>query len=96
MRYILYVFWVFIILLGLTFAALNSQKITLNYYLDTQTIHLPLLILVTLLIGAMLGVIAMLPSLIKNKHAARRLKSQVRHIEQEVQNLRTIPIKDVH
>lgn len=96
MRYVLYVFWVFIILLGLTFAALNSQKITLNYYLDTQTIYLPLLILVTLLIGAMLGVVVILPSLIKSKQAARRLKSKVRRIEREVQNLRAIPIKDVH
>ena len=95
MRYVFYVFWIFVILLGLTFTALNSQKITLNYYLDTQTIYLPLLILVVLLIGVMLGVIAMLPSLIKNKQAARRLKFQVRRIEREVQNLRKIPIKDV-
>lgn len=95
MRYVLYVFWIFIILLGVTFAALNSQKITLNYYLDTQTIYLPLLILMTLLVGAILGMIAVLPSLLKNKQAARRLRSQVRRIEREVQNLRKIPIKDV-
>ncbi|MFW0072755.1 MAG: lipopolysaccharide assembly LapA domain-containing protein [Coxiella-like endosymbiont] len=96
MRYVLYVFWIFIILLGITFSALNSQKITLNYYLDTQTIYLPLLILMTLLVGVILGMIAVLPSLLKNKQAARRLKSQVRRIEREVQNLRKIPIKDVH
>ena len=96
MRYILYVFWVFIILLGATFSALNAQKITLNCYLDTHTIYLPLLILVTLLVGAILGVIAILPALLKNKKAARRLKSQVRRIEREVQHLRKIPIKDEH
>lgn len=57
MRYILYVFWVFIILLELTFTALNSQKIALNCYLDIQTIHLLLLSLMMLLIGEMLWVI---------------------------------------
>ncbi|MFK3616554.1 lipopolysaccharide assembly protein LapA domain-containing protein [Coxiella burnetii] len=96
MRYILYLFWIFIILLGITFAALNPQKVALNSYLDIKTVQLPLLILVTLLIGAILGILAVLPALIKNKHTARHLKSKVKQIEAEVQNLRTIPIKDVH
>lgn len=57
MRYIFYLFWVFIILLGITFAALDSQKVILNYYLDTKTVQLPFLILVVLLIGSALGVL---------------------------------------
>lgn len=96
MRYILYLFWILIILLGITFAALNPQKIVLNYYLDTQAIYLPLIILLALLVGAVLGIIVLLPSWIKNKNTVRQLKYKVKQIEQEVENLRTIPIKDVH
>lgn len=96
MRYILYLFWILIILLGITFAALNPQKIVLNYYLDTKTIYLPLIILLALLVGAALGIIVLLPSWIKNKNTVRRLKYKVKQIEQEVENLRTIPMKDVH
>lgn len=96
MRYILYAFWIIVIILGVTFASLNPEKITLNYYIDTQTVHLPLVLLGSLVIGAFLGVIAMLPSVIRNKAKARRLSHHVKHVEQEVQNLRAIPIKDRH
>jgi putative membrane protein len=96
MRYILYAFWTIVIILGVTFASLNPEKITLNYYIDTQTVHLPLVLLGSLVIGAFLGVMAMLPSVIKSKAKARRLNHHVKQVEQEVQNLRTIPIKDRH
>ena len=96
MRYIVYVFWIIIILLGVTFASLNPQPLTINYYVDTTTIYLPILLLIALVIGAFLGIIAMLPMLVKSKSTSRRLRHQVKHIEQEVQNLRAIPIKDGH
>ena len=96
MRYVFYVFWIIIILLGITFASLNPQRITINYYIDTKSIHLPLILLATLLVGAILGIIAMLPSVFRNKNSSRRLRQRVKQIEQEVQNLRTIPIKDTH
>lgn len=64
---LLYLFWIFIIFLGITFAALNPQKIVLNYYLDVKTICLPLIIFLALLVGAALGIVTLLPSWIKNK-----------------------------
>ena len=96
MRYILYIFWFIVILIGVTFASLNSQNLTINYYVNTSTIHLPVLLLIALVVGAFLGVLAMLPSFIKSKHSSRRLKNKVKQIEQEVQNLRAIPLKDTH
>ncbi len=96
MRYVFYIFWILVILVGITFASLNPQRIILNYYLDTKSVHLPLMVLATLVIGAVLGIIAMLPSLIKSRSATRRMKHRIKQIEQEVQNLRNIPIKDSH
>lgn len=96
MRYVIYIFWIIVILVGVTFASLNPQKLTLNYYVNTTTIHLPLLLLLVLVLGALLGVIAMLPSLIRAKSSNHRLKARVKQTEQEVQNLRSIPIKDAH
>ena len=72
MRYVIYIFWIIVILVGVTFASLNPQKLTINYYVNTATIHLPLLLLFTLVLGALLGVIAMLPSLIRTKSANHR------------------------
>lgn len=94
MRYVLYAFWIVVIILGVTFASLNPQKIVLNYYVETQAVHLPLVLLACLVIGAFLGVVAMLPSVIRSKAKARRLAHHVKHVEQEVQNLRTMPIRD--
>lgn len=96
MRYVLYVFWIIVIVLGVTFSSLNPEKITLNYYVNTQVVHLPLVLLASLVIGAFLGVVAMLPTVIRNKAKARRLNHHVKQVEQEVQNLRTMPIKDRH
>ena len=96
MRYIIYIFWIIIVLIGITFASLNSQKLAINYYVNTATVHLPVLLLIALVIGALLGVIAMLPSVVRSKGSNRRLKQRVKQIEQEVQNLRAIPIKDSH
>ena len=96
MRYIIYIFWVIVVLFGVTFASLNPQTLSINYYVDTTAIHLPMLLLVVLVLGACLGMVAMLPSFVKSKNANRRLKQRVKQIEQEVQNLRSIPIKDSH
>lgn len=81
MCYIIYMFWIIIILLGVTFASLNPQKLTINYYLNITTIHLPLLLLFTLALGALLGVIAMLPSLIRMKSVNYHLKTRMKRTE---------------
>ncbi len=96
MRYIFYAFWVLTALLAASFASLNPQKIVLNYYVNTKAIYLPIVLLIVLIIGSLLGMIAMLPIIIRNKNYARRLKHQVRQVQEEVKNLRAIPLRDTH
>jgi len=96
MRYILYLFWFIVIVFGVTFSVLNAQSLNINYYIAQSTVQLPVILLISLVLGAALGVIAMLPIVLRAKNAARKLRNQVKHIEQEVTNLRTIPIKDSH
>ena len=96
MRIIFYIFWFAVVVLGVTFASLNSHAVVINYYFNQSHIHLPILLLITMMIGAALGVIGLVPSLAKFNHYNRRLKSRVKQVEKEVTNLRTIPIKDEH
>jgi lipopolysaccharide assembly protein A len=96
MKYLFFIFWIIVIILGVTFASLNSHTVDINYYVNSSSIHLPILLLITLVLGAILGCIAMLPTVIRGKHANHRLKHRVKQIEQEVNNLRTIPIKETH
>ena len=96
MRYVFFVFWVLVIIVGVTFASLNSHTVTINYYLNESVIHIPILLLITLVIGVVLGFIVMLPAFIRSKRSARRLKQRIKQVEQEVNNLRAIPIKETH
>lgn len=96
MRYVVYLFWSVVVLLGIFFSALNSTVITVNYYFSKINIYLPLLLVFLLLAGAALGILALLPALIKAKTGNHKLKQRIKQAEQEIKNLRTIPIKDVH
>lgn len=96
MRYLTYIFWILIIIFGITFTSLNSHLVTINYYINSTQIYLPLLLLLGLAFGAVLGIAAVLPVFIKAKSANRKLKQRIKQVEQEVKNLRTIPIKDDH
>ena len=96
MRYISYLFWIIIILLGISFVVLNSRTVLINYYIGEAHVYLPLLLLLELVIGAIIGVLAMLPSVLRNKNSLRKCRQKVKHLEEEIKNLRNIPIKDSH
>lgn len=96
MKYVFFIFWILVIIIGITFASLNSHTVTINYYVNEATIHIPILLLITLVAGVLLGIIAMLPTLVRSKRGSRRLKHRIKQIEQEVNNLRAIPIKETH
>lgn len=96
MKYIFCSFWIVVVIIGITFSGLNSQTVAINYYLGETTLHLPILLLLTLVIGVVFGLIIALPSLLKKKNTARHLKQQIKQAEQEISNLRNIPIKETH
>ncbi len=96
MKYIFCAFWLLVMAIGVTFAALNATAITVNYYLGEAELYLPFLLLIALVFGVLLGFVALLPTLIRRKSANRRLRQRIRQVEQEVDNLRAIPIKETH
>lgn len=94
MRYFFYLFWFCVVFIGVSFASLNSHPVAINYYFNQSTVHLPILLLLTLLAGTILGALAILPQLAKAKNNTRRLKNKLRQLDLEVNNLRKIPIQD--
>ena len=86
---------VFIILLsGLAFHLKNNQMIELNYYVGVLDMPLSWLVVIMLFIGAMLGVLASLPMIIKLKQQKLKLERQIKSSEKEINNLRVMPVKD--
>ncbi|PIZ03916.1 MAG: DUF1049 domain-containing protein [Gammaproteobacteria bacterium CG_4_10_14_0_8_um_filter_38_16] len=67
MRFIFYFFYLFFIILGASFAILNSYNVSFNYFVAEKTIYFPLLFLLLLFVGMLLGVMLMLPTMIKLK-----------------------------
>lgn len=94
MKYVFLVFWAIIIIAGITFATLNSHSVVIRYYFNQATLPLALLLAITVGVGFLLGAFAMLTLWWRAKQANRRMKQRIKAIEQELTNLRTIPIKE--
>lgn len=83
-----------ILLSGLAFHLKNNQMIELNYYVGVLDMPLSWLVVIILFIGAILGILASLPMIIKLKSQKLKLEKQIKNSEKEINNLRVMPVKD--
>lgn len=81
MRIFAYIFWILVVLIGVSFSALNARSVEIHYYVGKINIYLPLLLFIVLAFGALLGVIAMFPYVLKLKAALRRLRHDYKEIK---------------
>ncbi len=89
--------WVLIVLIfvvALAFAVINADDVPLNYYLGTSQVPLSLVLVFTFALGAALGVLAALGKMLFLKREISRLRRAARSREQELANLRALPIRD--
>ena len=93
-RILTFCFVLVVMVAGLAFHLRNSQMVNLDYYLGSVELPFSLTVIAALCLGALLGVLACLPLLIKLKRKNVRLAKQVRVSEKELDNLRVIPLKD--
>ena len=83
-------------LVGLSFALLNSEIVTLNYYFDKLQAPLSLIIVIALAFGAVMGVLASLWVVFAQKREMAKLRKVAKITEKEIANLRSLPMKDSH
>lgn len=79
---------------GITFTVLNPQRVSLNYLMGSLELPLALLVVAILALGAVLGLLVAGFLVLRLKRDNRRLRRASRQAEQEVANLRSLPIKD--
>ena len=96
MRIITYLLILIIMLLGVTFAVLNSAAVTINYYLGQKTLPLSLLLVSIFGIGCLVGLTVGGWLVMKIKLRNYNLKQRLKMAEKEIQNLRAIPLQDRH
>ncbi len=80
----------------LLFTLLNAEPVSLNYYLGQVEQPLALILVVTFVAGALIGLLTSVVMILSARHDVSKLRKQIKQTEQEVMNLRSIPIKDKH
>lgn len=93
-RLVSFVLVLILAIFGIAFAVINAKPVELNYFLATREVPLAMTLVLTLVFGALIGLLFSLGMVIRLKRETLRLRRQVRLAEQEVTNLRNIPIKD--
>ena len=85
-----------IIILFVLFTSRNPGVVQLDYYFGQYPVPVAVLVIGGLFVGVLLGLLLSISFLLKAKRNMFHLKRKVKVTEQEVNNLRTIPIKDSH
>lgn len=94
MRLIILLFYLLLIVFGVSFAALNSNVVEVNFYLTTLHLPISLCILLALGIGILIGYILSIFKYWRVKIINSKIKKQLELTEREIKNLRTIPIRN--
>jgi len=81
---------------GITFAMHNTEPAQLNYYFGSIQAPIALIVVLALAAGAILGVLASVFMLMAQRHRLGRLQRKLEMCEQEIRNLRQIPLQDKH
>lgn len=96
MRPILYFLFTFpLVFLATTFSIKNSHIVAISYYFGINwLLPLSVLLLIVFVLGIFFGYLASLKTVIRMQRLATAARNEARQAEQEVSNLRSLPLKD--
>lgn len=83
-----------VVALGLSFAAVNTDSITVHFYVGDLNAPVSLVIVMAIAVGALLGILASLGVVLSTRFETSSLRKRVSLCEREVRNLRELPFKD--
>lgn len=89
------VFALLIIFFGLAFHIKNDLPVTLDFYVRSINLPLSWVVVIAFSAGAVLGLMAMLNTIVRLRRKIRRLTKKHEMAAKEIVNLRAIPINDV-
>ena len=96
MRRLLYsVVTLIVVLLGVTLSYKNAQVVEFNYYFGIHWVTpLSFMLLTVLTVGIVLGFLVSLAMVARMQRQLLKARRESRALEQEVHNLRALPIRD--
>jgi putative membrane protein len=96
MRLLMLVFYILLIIIGVSFAALNATSVQVNFYFKTVSMPISVLMTIMLGVGIIIGFILFITRYWRLKVEYRKMKNQLKLTEKEIKNLRSIPLQDQH
>ena len=83
-----------IITFGILLALRNAEQVHFDFYLGSVDLPLSLLLVLAVAVGALLGILAGLGVIIRQRVELRRQRRKAATTEHEVRNLRALPLRD--
>ena len=83
-----------IFVLGLSFAVENAHEVQFNFFVGSRELALSALLVVAVFIGTVLGALVSFVPVMRMKNQIRRLRKREAVAQEEIRNLRTMPLKD--
>lgn len=90
-RIVYTILFIIVLVSGLLFFVKNNQVEEFDYIIGSKELPLSILLLTSLVTGAILGILATVPLILRLNHQKKRLEKQVKLSEKEINNLRTAP-----
>ncbi|HAC35457.1 MAG TPA: hypothetical protein DCF45_13155 [Gammaproteobacteria bacterium] len=94
MRFVMILLLLLVFLAGALFTSVNTLPVTVDYYIGTIELALSVALLGALVLGLIIGVLVGALMSIKHRKLLRRKTREVKKLEQELDNLRGLPVRD--
>lgn len=88
------ILFVIVLMLGAGFSAINLTPVDINYYLGVLSLPLSIVIIASIILGTLLGALALSTSILRLRYENRRLRKKLVSSEHEINSLRILPITD--
>lgn len=96
MRIIKIFLYIILLLVGISFAALNAGSVQVNLYVTTLTLPISVLMVFMMGLGLLIGFVLFVARYWQFKMELLKIQNQLKITEKEIKNLRDIPLKNQH
>ena len=94
MRLLGFVSLIVLVVFGLSFAVLNAQPVSLNYYFGYRDIPLSMVVVLSLAVGAGIGILFSLGVILRLKQQLARLRGNLQAARKQADQLPILSARD--
>ena len=88
------IIFITVFIAGSAFSAINTSPVSINYYLGTISAPLSVIVVISILVGIILGAAIITLSIFRLRYENRRLTKKLQKVEQEIEGLQVLSLND--